>query len=290
MSDFIFFLGRFHVLLLHLPIGILLVAVVMEALSRRPRFAALAPAMSLLWLAGALTALATVALGYMHASEPGFTGPAVNQHRWAGTLLALLAVLIWAWRIEAPKLFSKVWPLPLAGIVLLLTITGHLGGNLTHGSTYLTEFAPGPFRSMGSGGSKAAPEDAPRPKVTDIAKADIYLDIVAPALRDRCGSCHNDDKKRGDLSLIHHDTLMKGGETGPVIVARDPGKSELYRRITLPRDHVDFMPKNNKTPLDPAQVAAIRWWISIGAPAQGVVGKLSPPADVQPNLAKAAGL
>ncbi len=289
MSDFIFFLGRFHVLILHLPIGILLLAVVVEALSRRPRFAALVPAMSLLWLAGAITALATVALGYMHASEPGFTGPAVNHHRWAGTLLALLAVLVWAWRLEAPASFARIWPVPLATIVLLLAITGHLGGNLTHGSTYLTEFAPGPFRTMATGG-KGTPEDMPRPKVTDIAKADIYLDIVAPALRDRCSSCHNDDKKRGDLSLVHHDTLMKGGETGPVIMARDPGKSDLYRRITLPRDHVDYMPKNNKAPLDPAQVAAIRWWISIGAPAQGVVGKLAPPADVQANLRMAAGL
>ncbi|MBN8829736.1 MAG: hypothetical protein J0G94_03705 [Sphingomonadales bacterium] len=289
MSDFIFFLGRFHVLLLHLPIGILLLAVLMEAMSRHPRFAALAPAMSLVWLAGALTALATVALGYMHASEPGFTGPAVNEHRWAGTLLALLATMIWAWRLEAPALFTRVWPLPLAGIVLLLAITGHLGGNLTHGSTYLTEFAPGPFRSMASGG-KASPEDAPRPKVTDIAKADIYLDIVAPALRDRCGSCHNDDKKRGGLSVVHHDTLLKGGETGPVIIARKPTDSDLYHRITVPRDHVDFMPKNNKTPLDPAQVAAIRWWISIGAPAQGEVGKLAAPADVLTDLRKAAGL
>ncbi|MBT2188800.1 c-type cytochrome domain-containing protein [Sphingobium nicotianae] len=286
MNDFIFFLGRFHVLVLHLPIGILLLAVLMEILSRRARFAALGPAVSLVWLAGALTALVTVALGYMHASEPGFTGPAVNHHRWAGTLLALAAILVWAWRLEAPAMFAKVWPVPLAAIVLLLSITGHLGGNLTHGSTYLTEFAPGPFRTM-AGGGKSAPEDAPRPKVTDIAKADIYLDIVAPALRDRCGSCHNDDKKRGGLSLVHYDALMKGGEDGPIIASKDPGKSDLYRRITLPRDNFDYMPKNNKTPLDAAQKEAIRWWISVGAPKEGLVGKLAPPADVYAALKKA---
>ena len=287
--DFVYFLGRFHVLALHLPIGILLLAVVLEALSRRDRFANLRPATSLAWLLGALSALLTVALGYMHASEPGFTGPDVNYHRWAGTALAFSAVLIWVWRIEAPRLFGKVWPVPLLVVVALMTITGHLGGNLTHGSTYLTEFAPGPFRSVGSGG-KAYAEDLPRPKVTDIAKADIYLDIVAPSLKSRCSSCHNEGKKRGDLSVVHYDALMAGGESGAVIVPNDPAKSDLYHRISLPADNVDHMPKNNKTPLTPDQVEAIRWWISNGAPANGLVGALKPPEDVLGHLKKAAGI
>ncbi|BAK67813.1 hypothetical protein SLG_31380 [Sphingobium sp. SYK-6] len=288
MNDFIFFLGRFHVLVLHLPIGILLLAVLMEAMSRRPRFGALVPAVSLTWLAGAISALVTVALGYMHATEPGFTGPGVSLHRWAGTALAFAAIAIWAWRLEAPATFSKIWPIPLVVVLILMTATGHLGGNLTHGSTYLTEFAPGPLRSLAAG--EAAPEAAPRPPITDIAKADIYLDVIAPAFRDRCASCHNDDKKRGGLSLVRYDEMMKGGETGPVIVPKDPGKSDLYHRITVARNHVDFMPKNNKTPLDPAQVQAIRWWISIGAPASGEIGKLTPPADVRESLVKAGGL
>ena len=288
--DFVYFLGRFHVLALHLPIGILMLAVVMEPLSRWPRFANLGAATSLVWLLGALTALVTVALGYMHASEPGFTGPDVNYHRWAGTALAFAAVVIWAGRIEAPKIYAKVWPAALVLIVVLMSVTGHLGGNLTHGSTYLTEFAPGPLRSVGSGSGEAHPEDQPRPKVTDIAKADIYLDIVAPSLKSRCSSCHNEGKKRGGLSLAHYDAIMAGGESGPVIVPNNPEGSDLYHRITVAPDHVDFMPKNNKTPLTPDQVEAIRWWISKGAPKSGLVGELEAPEDVLPRLSKAAGI
>lgn len=290
MTDFIYFVGRFHVLVLHLPIGILLLAVVMEGMSRVPRYARLAPAVSLVWLLGALSALVTVALGYMHAAEPGFSGPAVDHHRWAGSLLALFAFVVWAWRIEAPRLFAKVWPVPLAVIVGLLSATGHLGGNLTHGPTYLTEFAPGPFRSGGEGGARTVAEDQERPKVTDLAKADIYLDIVSPALRDSCASCHNDSRKRGQLSIMNHAALMKGGETGPSIVANDPEKSDLYRRITLPSGDVDYMPKNKQNPISPAKVAAIRWWISIGAPDKGLVGDLKPSNEVQADLKKALGL
>ena len=77
MDELIYFLGRFHVLILHVPVGVLMLAIGMEALSRWPRFfvdgrSPLEPAMPLIWGFGALAAVATVALGYMHASEPGF--------------------------------------------------------------------------------------------------------------------------------------------------------------------------------------------------------------------------
>ena len=84
MQDLIYFFGRFHVLILHLPVGVLLLAVGMEALARWPRFfvnerSVLEPAMPLIWGFGALTSVATVVLGSMHASEPGFSGAGVDS-------------------------------------------------------------------------------------------------------------------------------------------------------------------------------------------------------------------
>ena len=77
--DFIYFLGRFHVLVLHLPIALVLIAVVAEWLARRERYRSLEPALGLLWAATAVTAIATVVLGYMHFAEGGFTGPSARQ-------------------------------------------------------------------------------------------------------------------------------------------------------------------------------------------------------------------
>jgi len=86
--DFLFFLGRFHVLALHLPIGIVIVAVVLDFVARRERYKALAQASPFLWGAAALSAVLTVALGYLHFAEGGFDGPAGNAHRLLGTTTA----------------------------------------------------------------------------------------------------------------------------------------------------------------------------------------------------------
>jgi uncharacterized membrane protein len=286
MTEFMYFLGRFHVLVLHLPIGILMLAVLLEILVRRPKFRSLEPAMPIVWLAGAVSALITVVLGYMHAAEGGFDGPAVNLHRWGGSLLALCAFIVWAWRGEFPGSYPKGWPLAVVGTTALLFATGHYGGNLTHGSTYLAEYAPGPLRSLTGGAAKSEA----RPPVTNVAAADIYLDVVAPAFEKRCVGCHNDEKRRGELSMTSYAKLIKGGESGSAIVAGDPAKSDLYRRIMLPSDHVDFMPKDGKPPLTPQEAEAVKWWIAAGAPKSGTLQELNAPQDIQATIAGILGL
>jgi uncharacterized membrane protein len=287
MDDLIYFLGRFHVLILHVPVGVLILAVGMEVLARAPRFfvagrSPIEPAMPLIWGAGALAAVATVALGYMHASEPGFTGAGVNHHRWAGTALAFTAVLIWAWRADAPKSFARIWPAGIAAIVALLIVTGHLGGVLTHGADYLSKYAPG-SRHEGSTGL------AGRSKPTDPGVADIYLDVVAPVLTAKCSACHNEDKRRGGLSLADYPSLRKGGESGAVVKPGDPSSSELYRRITLPSTSQEYMPKNHKSPPSAAEIEVLRWWIVIGAPQKGLVRELHPPQSVASDLERILG-
>ncbi len=119
-----------------------------------------------------------------------------------------------------------------------------------------------------------------RPKPATVASADIYADIVGPSLERRCGFCHSEDVSKGGLSLTSYDGVMQGGRSGRVIVPGHPEKSELYRRITLPMDHAQYMPKDGKPPLGKSEIAAISWWISQGAPRSARVGslKLTPEA------------
>jgi mono/diheme cytochrome c family protein len=289
MDELVYFFGRFHVLILHVPVGVLMLAIGMEVLARWPRFfvegrSPLEPAMPLIWGFGALAAMATVALGYMHASEPGFSGAGVDHHRWAGTALAFTSVLIWAWRADAPRSFARVWPVGMVALVALLIATGHFGGVLTHGPDYLSEFAPGALRARSAEARTAA-----RPKVTDAAAADIYLDVVAPLLKNSCGSCHNEDKRRGGLSFADYPSLRKGGESGAAIKPGDPSGSELYRRITLPSNAEGYMPKNHKSPPGGAEIEVLRWWIEIGAPESGIVRELRPPPAVTSDLRQVLG-
>jgi ABC-type transporter Mla maintaining outer membrane lipid asymmetry permease subunit MlaE len=77
--QYIWFLGRFHVLILHLPLGILTLAATIEILIRFRRFRFLESVVAPVWIAGAISALATVALGLMHATEESFDDiPAVT--------------------------------------------------------------------------------------------------------------------------------------------------------------------------------------------------------------------
>ncbi len=280
--DFIYFLGRFHVLALHLPIGIIYVVVLLEFLARKPRFAALGSAATFLWGAASITAIITVVFGLMHATEGGFTGESFERHRLLGILIAVGATAMWAFRAKALPAYQKLQPLTGVIALLLVAITGHYGGNMTHGSTYLVEYAPAPLKRLA--GMEV------RERASSAAAADVFADVVHPLLDERCGSCHGTDTRKGSLSFATYDLTMAGGEMFPAIVPGDLQQSEAYARVMLPKEHPDYMPKEDKTPLTPEQIRIIGWWIEAGAPGSGAVASLNPPADIVALISAELGL
>jgi uncharacterized membrane protein len=282
--EFIYFLGRFHVLALHIPIGIIVAVLVLEWLVRKEKYKHLESAAAFLWLAGAASAILTVVLGYMHFSEGGFEGPSGYQHRNFGTALAVIITVVALIRASAfAKSYRPVF-LPAAILLfVLVSMVGHYGGNLTHGSTYLFEYAPQPLRSLAG----LAPRRAP---VTDLAAADPYLDIVAPMFEERCGSCHNADKRQGELDLQSYAAIMRGGETGTVVSPGRPEISELVRRISVSPTDDEFMPAEGKTPLTERQVEIIEWWVRIGAPTGAPLGSIDGALDAQSRALLSAEL
>ena len=94
-------------------------------------------------------------------------------------------------------------------------------------------------------------------------KVDFAKQIL-PVLRQNCVKCHGPEKQKGKLRLDSKEAAMKGGKDGVVIVPGDAEKSELYRRITLPKGNDDIMP-NEGDPLTKAQTDLFRDWINQGA-------------------------
>jgi len=281
--DFVFFLGRFHVLVLHLPIGIIVALFVLEWLSRREKYRYLEAASPFLWGATALSALVTVLLGFMHFAEGAFTGPSAEQHRFFGTVVAVVATGVALLRASSFAGSYKPLFMPASLVLLLLVaITGHYGGNLTHGSTYLVEYAPQPLRSLAG--------LAPRRVITTVSAADPFADVVGPMFIERCGGCHNEDKQESALVLTTYAGVMRGGESGRVIVAGNTDLSDLLRRISLPGDDEEFMPAEGKTPLTAEQVEIIRWWISVGAPNGGTIGALEVAPEMRETLSNELGV
>ncbi|HNT21277.1 MAG TPA: DUF1553 domain-containing protein [Saprospiraceae bacterium] len=80
----------------------------------------------------------------------------------------------------------------------------------------------------------------------------------------RCFQCHSSEKRKGMLALDTYEAVLAGGEEGPVLVPGNASKSEMIRRLKLPRSNREAMPKKGQA-LSPEQVKAIETWIDFGA-------------------------
>lgn len=167
MRDTLLFLGRFHVLVLHLPLGILVATVALDWAASRARYAQLRPTLSFMWGSTAVSAVATAALGYLHLAEGGFDESAAGAHRLFGTAFAVLAMLVWWLAARRPAAYMRAhWAAGVATLALAI-VTGHYGGNLTHGSTFLFGRAPAPARELA--GAEPLSPAAARPDPAAVA-------------------------------------------------------------------------------------------------------------------------
>ncbi|MEZ4699535.1 MAG: c-type cytochrome domain-containing protein [Rhodothermales bacterium] len=286
-SDWIVFFGRFHPLVVHLPIGLLLLAFLMEYLSRGKRFAELKPAVSFTLFLGALSAVGAVCAGLLLAASGDYGGDDIWWHKWLGIGVAALAVVAYIFKRKtlaptpAPR-SRTVYGASLFAAVLLLTAASHFGGTLTHGEGYLTSYMPEPFRSIAG----IPPRDQAEAEIVieNLEEAAVYPDIIHPILDARCVSCHNPRKIKGELLLETPENIMKGGENGAILAAGDAAGSELFRRITLDENHDDHMPPSGRRPLTDDQIDLIGWWIDSGASFDHKVAQVEVPAKIQTIL------
>ena len=305
MTELGTFFGRFHPVIVHLPIGILLVAAALDVLARTRRFAVVRPAVGPLLVAGAASAVLAAGTGWLLGEGVGYAGDTYTWHLRLGIGVAIGAVLtaiVYGYsagpdrlrqgsgrpreplraQAEGPALHTKVlhtkarlaYPAVMGVTVLLVAIAGHLGDTLTHGEGYLTEHLPGWLR-FGN-----AADQAPR-----VASRTLVFDeIVQPVLQARCAACHGADRPQGGLRLDTRDGLLKGGDAGPVVVAGRPDGSELIRRIWLPPSHKDAMPPRGSRPLTVAEAAVLRWWVEEGASFEATLADVEVASDVLPAL------
>jgi uncharacterized membrane protein/mono/diheme cytochrome c family protein len=285
-SGFLLFLGRFHPLFVHLPIGFLIIAFLLECFSRLQRFREVRHATSLVLLLGTLSAVAAAILGYFLSFEGGYDEDALFWHQWFGIGVAVMSAVAYFLKIRSegkPAITRKAYFPALATSIGILMVAGHLGGNLTHGSEYLTQHMPAPMRTMAGLPAPARKTEA-RP-ITNIQEAVVYQDIIHPIFEQRCINCHNPDKKKGELLMHTFADLMKGGENGKVLVAGKSSESPLYKHLTLPLEDDDHMPPKGKKQLTKSQIELIRWWIDEGASAEKTVAQTTLTEPVEKALA-----
>ena len=261
------FLGRFHPLLVHLPIGLLVVVPFFEIIGALPRYSALRTAAGFLLPLAAASAILAAIDGWFLARFGGYGGALVTRHMWAGILLSFVTVIAACSRHALnERRFAAGWfyPLLLAVTLGLLTWTGHEGGNLSHGEGFLTKYMPGKLKTLFGVAEPEKPAAATAVPVKRDTSA--YFTLVQPIFDKSCVSCHGPDKKKGGLRMDRYELVMKGGEDGAIVTPADAAASELIRRVTLPKDDDDFMPSDGHNLLTAAQIDTLRTWILWGAP------------------------
>ena len=137
--------GRFHPLVVHFPIALLLAAVLAELLFALRGRAALRSAMRFCLGLGALAAVVAGLLGLAAArgrSFPGELSEAFDRHRAVGIATAVLAVACWALGLRATSSSASTallrgWRALLALTAAALVYASHFGGVLVFGPDHL---------------------------------------------------------------------------------------------------------------------------------------------------------
>jgi len=266
------FLAPFHTVVLHLPIGFLTMGVILEIYRHfRPSAELKRVTTLVLWLSLA-SGLVTAGLGILRAASGGYEMRALSLHRWIGMAVPIATLFTLgcqrvAYRNEHRMAWTAGYRACLVLTFALLVVAGHYGGNLTHGSTYLTENAPEFVRELLEEPSTGTTSDTPPAAGTLDEKQRFFVERVQPLLAAKCVRCHGPEKQKGGYRIDSAHHALKAGESEkPGIVAGDPWKSHALHLVSLPPGNEEIMPPEGKEPLTPEEIGLLVHWIRIGAP------------------------
>jgi len=259
--------GRLHPVLVHLPIGTLVLLGALEVAGLlSPKLKLNRPIRGVIVISAAACALATTLCGWVLARQGDYDPTLVSRHQNLGLITATLSVaLVLLHRLAWRRTYGTTLILAL----IALGATGHIGGSLTHGENYLTFARPAPTTAL----------------PTDPQALVVYSHLIHPIIEQRCVSCHGPAKSNGELQLHSWEAFQKGGEHGAAVVAGDASRSLMMERIFLPIEAKLHMPPKGKPQLTDEEITLLTWWIDAGALPEAKVSELAPSAAVDNWLA-----
>ena len=270
MVLFMDFLGRFHPLLLHLPIGILVYAYLQWAYDTWRKKTQPAD-LNFALIIGCVSAVLSAVSGWFLAEQGGYDQELLDWHKYLGIATTAGTVfLLFAYNLKSSNL---AFGLIFTGLMGLLSATGHYGGSITHGKDFLTKRI----------------EKKEAKTVSDIQEAHIFNDIVMPIFERKCVSCHNPEKSKGDLLFHNLEGWQKGGKSGAVLTAGVPSESHILQRAYLPKEDEKHMPPDGKLQLSIDELDFLEWWIEGMKNYEHQVKDLAPNSKVSKYLKSLEG-
>lgn len=298
------FFGRFHIIALHMPIGILALAAIMETCVALKLNTAsyLPPAIGFALKFGAWGAAIAVVLGIILARKGGFDSAEFYAHQTMGIVatIGIIGTLVLKLLVDSSGRFVALYRGVFALSMLILSVGAHFGGNMVHNSDYLIKYAPEgaanmvmkvegailkPFEPARSPQDPSTPpQKDPKAVIVDptIDNATVYAALIAPVLSAKCNDCHNADKSKGDLRLDTHELILKGGGNGETVIPGQPEKSRFVTSMLLAPEEDDHMPPAKKPQPSKEEIELLSWWVKEGASKELKVADAKLPEALKP--------
>ncbi|HEU0063730.1 MAG TPA: c-type cytochrome domain-containing protein, partial [Flavisolibacter sp.] len=266
------FIGRFHPVIVHLPIGILLTGLMLQWVASREKYKISTEAIKIVLLVGMLTAVISCITGYLLSLDGDYDDKLVRLHMWMGFAVAAGSIFLCLKLIRRKS--GITYKVASFFLLILIIITGHLGGTLTHGSNYLLS-------------ALSADNDTiitVKKNIVNVQEAKAYSDVIEPIFQTKCFTCHGPKKQKGNFRMDDPLLLLKGGKKGKEIMPGNANESEMIKRIFLPKEEDHHMPPKEKAQLTEKQIILIQWWIDQGADFSKKVYELKQNEKVKPAL------
>ena len=245
MEEIINYLGNFHPVVLHLPIGAFLFTFLLF-ISQKYLKSNFDPAVRMGLLFSFITSIITSIFGYILHLNGDYDSVLVDRHMWLAIATTILIGFV-LYLHKRQKPYNHV----LSSFVfatVLLTITGHNGGSLTHGKEYLK-----------------LPDFEKEISIVSYDSIHVFNQVISPILDSKCVKCHNTGKSKGNLMLSSIDKILLGGEKGQIIKSNSSVDSRLYTYLNLPIDDEMHMPPDGNSQLNDNEKELIKLWIDEGA-------------------------
>jgi len=240
--------GRMHPLLLHLPIGLLVISFILWIGKKNIEPASFQKIFILVLQVTAFTASLTALMGFFLSRESGYDENILLKHKILGITTAILSytlLLIYQSFPEKKFVFGTAITLSLAAMIL----GSHFGSNLTHGEGFVWQ----PLRN----------DKEPDEKITDSSS--LFAAAIRPILKSKCFSCHNEKKAKGQLVMTTDEKILAGGKNGPIWKSGDALNSHIIQNINLPEEEKKHMPPKGKPQPSQQEIDFLFAWIQSGA-------------------------
>jgi len=258
MTSFLYFdifelLGKLHPVVVHLPIGLITFAAIVEIYSKlfsRNQYS-IEKTLSVFTFGAIVSAIAVV-FGYYNASSEDFSTESFDTlflHSWGGIITSVFAIITsligQKYFQNGNKFHLKLYRFLVVVSAIEVGVVAHFGGLLVHGENYYTEIF-------------AQPSTLPESSKIKVS----YEQDVQPILQESCYKCHGDGKRKGGFNLESRADFLNSGKHGPNIKIGHSDQSQLIDRVAGLSSKKVMPPKGKK--LTSEEIGILRAFIDQG--------------------------